>query len=126
MTVFVYLNDVQKCGRTRWRWTTDDPSFYDNPSPWNLNKIPWSHPNDDAGIDITPEAGLAVLHFPATTPETGGITDRNAIHEAEEAVDTKFITQQFIFSHPMTFEGYAFDPSIQADPNEKPDMSVTF
>ena len=31
-TVFVYLNDVPRGGRTRWRYTPSDPAFYDRPS----------------------------------------------------------------------------------------------
>ena len=44
--------------------------------------------------------GLAVVHFPATVASHGGCTDYNAYHEAEAAVDEKWVAQQFIWSHP--------------------------
>jgi hypothetical protein len=124
MTVFVYLNNVTSGGRTRWRYTTSDPSFYDQPSPCNVKRIPWPKPNDKAGVHIAPEAGMAVLHFPSTLPETGGFTDRNANHEAEDAIDTKFIRQQFIYSHPIDLEGDAPE-GMAPRPGSKPDLSVT-
>lgn len=68
---------------------------------------------------------MAVLHFPSTTPETGGYTDRNANHEAEPAQDTKFITQQFIYSHPPDLTGVT-DLGMVPAPGSKPDLSVTF
>lgn len=52
-------------------------------------------------VCIRPQAGLAVIHFPSTVAEAGGITDRNASHESEIAVDTKWVCQQFIWSHPV-------------------------
>ena len=30
---------------------------------------------------MAPEEGLAVIHFPSTLPEFGGVTDYNAWHE---------------------------------------------
>ena len=54
-------------------------------------------------MSIRPKAGLAVIHFPSTTPETGGITDYNAYHEGASARDTKYIAQQFIWSHPVVW-----------------------
>jgi hypothetical protein len=54
-------------------------------------------------VSIRPKAGLAVIHFPSTTPETGGITDYNAYHEGASARDTKYIAQQFIWSHPVVW-----------------------
>ena len=44
---------------------------------------------------------MAVLHFPSTTAAAGGYTDRNASHESEESIDTKWVCQQFIWSHPV-------------------------
>eukprot|EP01046_Picozoa_sp_COSAG06_P004329 COSAG06_NODE_180_length_20940_cov_7.005758_11_plen_90_part_00 len=32
---------------------------------------------------------MAVVHFASTTAEAGGYTDRNAVHEAEEALETR-------------------------------------
>jgi len=50
-----------------------------------------------AEFAIAPEEGMAVLHFPATTSQTGGYTDYNAYHEAEPAIDDKWIVQQFVY-----------------------------
>lgn len=103
MTVFVYLNDVERGGRTRWRKLTYKPSFYDSPTPTNVALQPataWDWDDVSHTIDIKPKAGMAVVFFPSTVPEMGGVTDHNVLHEAEEAIDTKYICQQFIYSHP--------------------------
>ena len=134
ITIFVYLNDVESGGRTRWRYTKDDPSFYEAPGPFNVTKIPWQHPQpdtipgagvDENGVHIAPEAGMAVVHFPATTPEAGAFTDRNAVHEAEEAVDTKYICQQFIVSHPVVWERGDEGSQVPAR-GSRPDLSLVF
>jgi hypothetical protein len=125
MTMFVYLNDVEHGGRTRWRWVHEDSSFYDHPGPIDLTEIPWSRPDDETGVCIAPEAGMAVLHFASTTPETGGLTDRNACHESEEAVDTKWICQQFIYSHPIVESALVPGESCPRE-GTGPDLSLTF
>ena len=43
---------------------------------------------------------MAVIHFPNTTPETGGFSDCNTTHMGSKAVDTKFICAEFIYPHP--------------------------
>ena len=88
-------------------------------------QVPPQDPDDEAAVNVAPEAGLAVVHFPSTTPETGGITDRNAMHEAETAVDTKFICQQFIFSHPVIYERLN-EGSQRPQAGSRPDLSLTF
>ena len=119
ITCFVYLNDVTSGGRTRWRWKHRWPEFYDKPGP--LTAQPDNACHDEVGTHIAPEAGLAVVHFPATTAETGGYADVNACHEAEEAADTKFICQEFIWTHPLKYCGKAKSPT-----SEKPDLDLTF
>jgi len=51
-------------------------------------------------VAIAPVEGLGVVHFPATSPAHGGVTDYNAYHEAEppESGD-KWVAQQFVWSH---------------------------
>ena len=98
VTIFVYLNSVNQGGRTRWRWTGHDPSFYTDPRPGH------GRVDVDAGagteVAVAPEAGVGVVHFPATTPESGGLTDYNAFHDAEPPVECeKWILQQFVWSH---------------------------
>ena len=99
-TLFVYLNDVDGGGRTRWRWTKAFPSFYDDPKPSDGRVDLEKGAGDE--VAVAPECGLGVVHFPATTPETGGLTDYNAFHEAEppDAGSTKWVLQQFVWSHP--------------------------
>ena len=136
VTVFVYLNTVEHGGRTRWRWLNHDAcdgggagaAFYVSPRPGSgrTDIIGGSGPE----LSVSPEEGLAVVHFPSTLPEYGGVTDYNVWHEAcaptslptrslpfgrrancserfprcprkgEAAGDEKWIAQQFIWSHP--------------------------
>ena len=44
---------------------------------------------------------MAVVHFPCTTCEYYCLPDLMADHEGEEALDPKFICQQFIWSKPI-------------------------
>jgi len=101
-TVFVYLNTVLRGGRTRWRWL--DYQGRGRAAAWYEAPRPGSGRTDIARgsgpeVSIAPEEGLAVVHFPSTMPEHGGITDYNVWHEAEPAVDEKYIAQQFCWSH---------------------------
>ena len=108
VTIFVYLSDVARGGRTRFRWTRYDEceggtlgrDFYDAPAPGH-GRTDLERGSGGDGVSIRPEEGLAVVHFPATTAESGGFTDYNAFHDAEPAVDEKWIAQQFIWSHPL-------------------------
>jgi len=105
-TIFVFLNTVERGGRTRWRWTNHDAAlggshgtrFYERPS----HGAGRTDVENGSGVDVSvkPEEGLAVIHFPATLPAHGGATDFNAYHEAEAAIDEKWVAQQFIWSHP--------------------------
>lgn len=99
-TLFVYLNDVKRGGRTRWRWTDHAPSFYDDPGPGS-GQIDITN-GAGTEVSVIPQAGLGVLHFPSVAPEFGGFTDYNAFHEAEPPTEPheKWIAQQFIWSHP--------------------------
>ena len=49
-----------------------------------------------------PRRGMAVVHFPCSAAQGCGfmplVVDPNAEHEAEEAIDPKFICQQFVWS----------------------------
>jgi hypothetical protein len=99
-TLFVYLNTVAQGGQTRWRWTRHDQAlggthgetFYDSPGP-GAGKTDGSG-GSGLEIAVAPEEGLGVLHFPAVTPDAGGFTDYNAYHEAEPAIDEKWVAQQ--------------------------------
>jgi len=106
ITIFVYLNTVGEGGRTRWRWTRHDDAiggdhgerFYERPS----NGAGRTAIEEGSGVDVSiaPREGMGVIHFPAMLPGVGGYTDYNAYHEAEAAVDEKWVAQQFVWSHP--------------------------
>ena len=108
LTIFVYLSDVTRGGRTRWRWTDHDRalggtlggSFYDAPTPGSGRTDVKAGSGDE--VAVQPEMGLGVLHFPSTSAEHGGVTDYNAYHEAEPPIEPpeKWILQSFIWTHP--------------------------
>jgi hypothetical protein len=125
MTVFVYLNDVEDGGRTRWRKLTYKPSFYENPTPTNVAIRPVSSWDDVTAINIQPKAGMAVVFFPATVPELGGVTDHNVVHEAEEAIVTKYVCQQFIYSHPPVYTALK-EGHERPKTDSKPELSIIF
>ena len=66
VTVLVYLNDVARGGATSFP---------------NLN------------LQIQPRQGMAVVFFPATLD---GVLDRQALHAALPALDTKYVSQIWI------------------------------
>ena len=78
----MYLNDVGEGGGgcTRFRWVDSVPSFYEQPRPSGMSVTRLAP--EEAQVSIRPERGMAVVHFPSTTSETGGYTDRNASHES--------------------------------------------
>jgi len=66
VTVLVYLNDVKRGGTT----------FFPN-----LN------------LDVRPQKGMALVFFPSTVD---GFLDKNALHAAKPAIDTKYVSQVWI------------------------------
>ncbi len=66
VTVLVYLNDVERGGTT----------FFPN-----LN------------LDVKPQKGMALVFFPSTVD---GYLDKNALHAAKPAIDTKYVSQVWI------------------------------
>jgi len=87
VTVFVYLDDVARGGRTRWRWLREDPGFYDGAAHAGAASV--------EEVSVRPRRGMAVVHLPCTA---SGTVDPNAQHESEEAVDVKHVVQQFIWA----------------------------
>jgi len=110
-TVWVYLNDTEKgghsCFHTRAeRGPSNGPSdiLYEAHLP-KLCKVlgtdvPTARPQEDTPL-IQPKAGMAVLHFPTTNEKHMCLKDGLATHEGHEAVDPKYIMQQFIWSEPL-------------------------
>ncbi len=66
VTVLVYLNDVERGGHTSFP---------------NLN------------LEVKPKRGMALVFFPSTVD---GFLDKNVLHAAKPAVDTKYVSQVWI------------------------------
>lgn len=66
VTVLVYLNDVQRGGQTAF------PAL---------------------NLEVQPKKGMALVFFPATVD---GLLDKNALHAAKPAIDTKYVSQVWI------------------------------
>jgi len=103
ITVFLYLNDVVKGGRTTWKHNKND--LYDKVLP-QMGKVLGKHipeslsvrPQKTMELSVAPRRGMAVIHFPSTVKEYMCHPDPLAHHESEDAVDPKYILQQFIWS----------------------------
>lgn len=108
MTVFVYLNDVEQGGCTTFpniglHTGKAGSSFYDNPAPLDSrvrhDGTSWDW---DFGVPLTisPEKGMAILHFCSLIPEKGGLCDGNTFHCAEPPAQgqEKYVSQQFFSS----------------------------
>mmetsp|Transcript_87634 Transcript_87634/g.249244 ORF Transcript_87634/g.249244 Transcript_87634/m.249244 type:complete len:174 (-) Transcript_87634:151-672(-) len=116
-TVFCYLNDVEEGGSTSFTWIgkhlgkDGKGTFYETPNSFStvLPKGKASPP-----LRIQPERGMAVVHFPCTTPDTGGFIDFNTTHTSEPAVAVKYIIQQFIYS-----SSYRLSPNSKDYPHER-------
>lgn len=129
VTIFVYLTTCVRGGRTRWRWTDYDAAlggnhgraFYEQPGPGTgATDVAGG---SGAGFSISPEEGMAVVHFPATSARSGGYTDYNAYHESEAAVDDKWVLQQFVWSHsklawPRVLDAENLEPERCLSPSQ--------
>jgi len=128
-SVFVYLNDVGRGGRTTF-CDVDGDSGHADPlaSAPRIDKFEGDLDAVRAGramepatpgcaparaLSITPQEGMAVVHFPATTAEYLCMPDMSTRHEAEPAISPKFITQQFIWSLPLDQVDAAREAHIQ-------------
>eukprot|EP00966_Prymnesium_polylepis_P033406 776627-Prymnesium_polylepis.1 len=110
ITVWIYLNDVDKGGHTLFHTSNPDDELYGSVLP-RLGKVlgkevpdvPRTRSKSTKNLRVKPKAGMAVIHFPTPTKEYMGMVDDLAIHEGEEAVDPdpKYILQQFIYSDPL-------------------------
>jgi len=102
-TFFLYLNDVPEGGQTTWK--SSNNYLYKT----NLKNMCWKlekpfpdrlaeRPNVTMDLKVTPKKGMAVIHFPSTTPEYNSVADHLADHASEDAISPKYILQQFIWS----------------------------
>ena len=95
-------------GRTRWDWTRTVRGWHSAPRVVGCAEFDERTPFW-ARVRVRPRRGMAVIHFPSTTAATGGLTDPNARHEGEDAVDTKYIAQTFIWNvAPPAHVGFEF------------------
>ena len=107
-TVLVYLADCSAGGETCWLWTRSTRrGYYRKPRVVFESELNWMTPHQH-DVLVQPKEGMAVVHFPSTTLETGGLSDPNAVHEGAPAVDTKYVTQAFIWNAPPPNAGSDF------------------
>ena len=113
-TLFLYLNNVVKGGRTRFLWMDGDSL----PGSRILLQAMETASGSSAthatccDLSIEPRAGMAVIHFPSTNLESGCVPDPRTMHESEAAIDQKYIVQQFIW--PLPIDSGA-DTSVHVD-----------
>ena len=105
-TVFLYLNDVKEGGRTTWSSNHDVDPFFSEDLPGLAEKLGKTFPDlpparSSDGLELTPKAGMAVVHFPCATLEYCCLADSLADHAGAAAIDPKFIVQQFIWAAPL-------------------------
>jgi prolyl 4-hydroxylase len=93
VTIFCYLNDVEKGGETRFTQLQGD------------NSTP---------LDVMPAKGKAVIHFPATN---GLDQDPRTEHQGMKAVDDKWLLVTWVWLHSRSDDLYSEKhlPSLSAD-----------
>ena len=107
-TVWVYLNDVPEGGATTFP-SLQEPgmSLYTDFLSKLASSLGFDTPAEPTSarpteLAIRPVQGMAVVHFPATTPPFFCLADSNAQHESLPTTETaKFIAQQFVWSAPI-------------------------
>ena len=113
-TLFIYLNDVLEGGRTRFLWLDGEDSVPGSSIFVQAMRAAGGGSGEEAAaspktpcrdLSIAPRTGMAVIHFPSTTMETGCVPDPRTMHESETAVDRKYIVQQFIWPLPIDSGG---------------------
>jgi len=110
-TCFVYLNgDASfKGGTTTFSSLDPTDQLFESGLPLLGEKlginVPSRRRKTPNETSVMPKAGMAVLHFPSTTPKYKCLTDPLAYHEGDEAVTPKYIAQQFIWSAPLGASG---------------------
>lgn len=101
-TLFLYCDDVPAGGRTRFSWLDGSGSMPGGSIfGRRIVELAGDAPSTVSKLDFVPSAGTAVVHFPATTLESGCVPDPRTMHESETAVHPKHIVQQFIWPVPI-------------------------
>jgi len=132
-TVWIYLNDVNEGGCTRFHSSEPDfdqptcrPDFLYSQALPRMGKVlgkdvPGAPKIRSKAKDllVKPKAGMALVHFPTVTKEYMCHPDLLVTHESEVAVDPKYILQQFIYSETLdTVEKIATD-AIRSDTSDE-------
>eukprot|EP00966_Prymnesium_polylepis_P169296 3914518-Prymnesium_polylepis.1 len=130
-SMFIYLNDVAKGGRTTFCDVDGNDAHTDAKGREQAPRIGRFANDLDAvragltpesvtprcaairALSITPRAGMAVVHFPATTAEYLCMPDMSTLHEAETAITPKYVIQQFIWSSPPDEVAKAWEAHLQ-------------
>jgi hypothetical protein len=105
----VYLNDVEEGGRTVFSDLNDGEAMKElcarvdtlrgSPpnAPLNAQSVsPAFASAASSTLGIKPRAGMAVIHFPTTTPDYLCLKDTSTMHAGEAAVSNKYIAQQYV------------------------------
>jgi len=100
-TVFLYLNDVENGGRTRFLWLNGEDTIPCGKIFIESIGSPPTAVSTHTELNFEPVAGTAIVHFPTTVFENGCIPDVRTMHESEHAIDEKYILQQFIWPLPI-------------------------
>jgi hypothetical protein len=96
VTIFCYLNDVEKGGETRFTQLRADGEDRSTP------------------LDVIPAKGKAVIHFPATY---GLEQDPRTEHQGMKAIDEKWLLVTWVWLHPRSDDMYSekYLPPLSAD-----------
>lgn len=98
-TVLIYLNDVSEGGRTNFplaNWRADIEAGTYNPLDGG------SFPKGSRGVSVKPKRGACVVFFPSynlydsSGNKVGVQLDPLALHQAEPAVDIKYVSQIWV------------------------------
>eukprot|EP00966_Prymnesium_polylepis_P199106 4613909-Prymnesium_polylepis.1 len=122
-TVWVYLNDTEKGGHTCFHTCGPSDYLYEELLPQMCKVLGMDVPKARSlgnVLEVQPKAGMAVLHFPTTNQKHMCLKDSLASHEGCDAVDPKYIMQQFIWSEPLETVMKKYDTFLAAPPPGSP------
>ena len=112
VTAFLYLNDVETGGNTVFNNLGGEKfdkrlELFDSLDALRGRERVQLPPRTAAAresLSIAPREGMLVIHFPSSTREYMCVTDPTTRHESEDAVQPKYIVQQFISSAPVPLD----------------------
>ena len=107
ITVWFYLNSVPDGGQSMFKHLqTPGAEYYRQLGSLyrdlGITATPYAACGSESKtLCFEPKAGMAVVHFPATTEQYMCLPDPNTLHEGATAIAPKYIAQQFIWSSPI-------------------------